>query len=130
MSTGLRELEAGPDLNLMVAKAVGIEARIYPGFVEGPQCGIVKGHGYHTKHDRWFSPSTDWNDAMEAAKLFFGEGDAERLIPFMDCLLEHLVQSHNFIRKQSDMPVWLVLPLLTQAGPLAICKAILGTGGE
>lgn len=65
------ETEAGPQMDLAVAKAVGFEARVIHDFARGAIVHIPTGRSLAGQSImREFCPSVDANDAFEAADKF------------------------------------------------------------
>jgi len=90
------------ELNLAVAKAAGISARLVQHLM---QANMVTAFIVVCERDNGgrFDPITDWNDAMEAARLF---------------------RDKYSYRAQQILDTITVESLLNQGNPRSICEAI------
>lgn len=110
MKKAERQLEAGPELDALVAKALGWPCQVGRNHLgKGRVCYLT---GERAKDLPWFYPSTDWSAAMaaaEACSLF----DQFRLSHSNQYGLWHILKGN------SDSVAF------GETGPLAICRAIL-----
>lgn len=114
-------MEAGPDIDSLVAEAIGLDVWVTDMFSEaGNQC-YRKGPKHPVPGKKW-SPSTNWNDAMYAAEKvgLFGE-------PYVAYLI--MESSGNWKVDLSDDAGLIEREFYSHTGPFAICKAILSLKG-
>jgi len=117
-------LEAGPELDLLVAKAIAVPAVVTDGVCYIGNSSLFQGD-YIT---RLFRPSSDWNDAMAAAEKCLEQ-------PW---LILHEGRYWNVRKKisgvrhlESNEADYRVAPLASStSGPLSICRAILKFAAE
>jgi hypothetical protein len=106
------EIKAGPETDLRVAKACGLDGA----FNDGDEVFYFRqAEGYPVGNEEAvsFRPSVDWNDAMFAAGLFG---------LFDNCRLNRWFPSW-VVSTEEDKMIG-----RDPSGPLAICKAIIALG--
>ncbi len=119
-------IKANAATDLLIAKACGMPrpvVRKSPGSEES--CYVDRGQTSFTR----FSPTRNWNHAMEAALSFFRNNPSPVVSIFLDKLLE--IATDRSARNLTDWAAarqWKSLfEHLIKAGPIAICEAILAT---
>lgn len=153
--TEIDALEAGPDLDRLVAKACGSEYETNPnpsGLHDWEVVGgNVYGNAYRCQHCHCdcddgaygcgpeppkdgckpspilFRPSTDWNDAMLAAeKVGLFAPVGDESFGFIDRVTDGGPHQYRFCRHRSDdNGLYMRVISRHKSGPVAICRAIL-----
>lgn len=113
-----KPLKASYETNLAVAKAAWIKSRMHRNNMVERYVSREANSGMCD----WvaFEPTTCWDDAMEALKLYLARPDVESY----KCIYE---LRRILFGCEHGYPSENTIPKLVQYGPLALCEAILAT---